>query len=179
MKEVEHTSAGGLAASKFLSPNRPLSASARTLINQHFAETNPSILPVGHSTVAFNQGQVYSILRAVFSETLVSSVHLMKNMLEAIMRVGARSQGASQGSSRQRVKYFRKQSEGSEGDGQNSVPGTEGYTSGALSSDDDFVVNSQRKTRETVIANPPSSISYDTTPAAEQPTSNQVPSPGY
>ena len=53
-REAEHTSGGGVAASKFLSPTRPLSASARTLINQHFAETNPSILPVGHSTVAFN-----------------------------------------------------------------------------------------------------------------------------
>ena len=96
-KEAEHTSAGGLAASKFLSPTRPLSASARTLINQHFTETNPSILPVGHLTVAFNQGQVHSILRAVSSETLVSSVHLMKNMLEEAMQIGARSQGVHKG----------------------------------------------------------------------------------
>ena len=43
---------------KLFSPTRPLSASARTLINQHFNETNPCILPVGHATVAFNQGQV-------------------------------------------------------------------------------------------------------------------------
>ena len=67
------------------------------------------------------------------------------------MRVGARSQSGSLGSSRQRL-----------------YPGTEGYTSGALSSDDDFVVNSQRRTRETVIANPPSLISHDATTAAGQ-----------
>ena len=178
-KEVEHTSTGGIAASKFVSPTRTLSASARTLIDQRFAETNPSILPVGHSTVACNQGHNHSSLRAVSSETLISSVHLMKNMLEEAMRVGACSQGGSQGSIRQRVKCFRKQSEGSEGDGQNSDPGTEGYTSGALSSDDDFVVNSQRRTRETVIANPPSLINHGATTAAGQSTSHQVPSPGY
>ena len=178
-KEAEHTSGGGIAASKFLSPTRPLSASARTLINQHFTETNPSILPVGHSTVVFNQGQVHSILRAVSSETLVSSVHLMKNMLEEAMRIGARSKGGSQGTGRQKVKWFRKQPEGSEGGGQDSDPGTEGYTSGALSSDDEFVINSQRRTREAIIVSPPSPISHNTTPTEGQSTSYQVPSPGY
>ena len=87
-KKAERAPPGGIADSKFLSSSRPLSASARTLINQHFAETNPSILPVGHSTVAFNQGQVHSILRAVSSETLISSVHLMKIMLKEAMKVG-------------------------------------------------------------------------------------------
>ena len=137
-KEAEHTPTRGIADSQFLSPSRPLSASARILINQHFAETNPSILPVGHSTVAFNQGQVHSILRAVSSETLISSVHLMKNMLEEAMKVGARTQSSSQGTSRPKIKCFRKQSEGSDASGLDSDLGTEGYTSGALSSDDDF-----------------------------------------
>ena len=112
-KEAEHAPPGRITDSKFLSPSWPLSASARTLINQHFAETNPSILPVGHSTVAFNQGQVHSILRSVSSETLISSVHLMKNMLEEAMKVGARTQSCSQGTSRPKIKGFRKQSKGS------------------------------------------------------------------
>ena len=98
------------------SPTRPLSASARTLNNQQFAETNPFILPVGHSTVAFNKKQVHSILRAVSNETLTSSLHQIKNILEEARRVGARSHVETQGHSRQRVKCFRKQSERSEGD---------------------------------------------------------------
>ena len=80
-KETEQLSSAGLpdvSSPKLFSPTRPLSASARTLINQHFSETNPSILPVGHATVAFNQGQVHSILRAVSTKTITSSLHQMK-----------------------------------------------------------------------------------------------------
>ena len=178
-KEAEHTPTGGIADSKLLFPSRPLSASARTLINQHFAETNPSILPVGHSTVAFNQGQVLSTLWAVSSETLISSVHLMKNMLEEAMKVGVRTQSSSQGTSRPIIKCIRKQSEGSEASGLDSDPGTEGYISGALSSDDEFVVNSQKRTREIIITRPGSPSSQATTTASIPSTSHQVPSPGY
>ena len=178
-QEAEHAPLGRDADSKFLSPSRPLSASARTLINQHFAETNPSILPVGHSTVAFNQGQVHSMLRAVSSETPISSVHLLKNMLEEAMKVGARTQSSSQGTSRPKIKCFRKQSEGSDASGLDSDPGTEGYTSGALSSDDQLVVNSQKRTREIVKTRHPSPSSQVTTTAAIPSTSHQVPSPGY
>ena len=36
-KEAEHTPTGGIEDSIILSPSRPLSSSARTLINWHFA----------------------------------------------------------------------------------------------------------------------------------------------
>ena len=91
-KETDQLSSAGLpgvSSPKLFSPTRPLSASARTLINQHFSETNPSILPVGHATVAFNQGQVHSILRAVSTETITSSLHQMKNILEEAIRLGS------------------------------------------------------------------------------------------
>ena len=91
-KETEQLSSAGLpdvSSPKLFSPTRPLSASARTLIIQHFSETNPSFLPVGHATVAFNQGQVHSILRAVSTETITSSLHQMKNILEEAFRVGS------------------------------------------------------------------------------------------
>ena len=130
-KETENSASAGLpviSTIKHLSPTRPLSASARTLINQHFSETNPSILPVGHATVAFNHGQVQSILRAVSNETSTSSLHQMKNILEEAIRVGVRYQGGHQGSGRQRIKCFRKQSDNPEKDGQDSDTGTEGYT---------------------------------------------------
>ena len=181
-KKTEHPTSVGLpdiSTTKPLSPARPLSASARTLINQFFSETNPSILPVGHATGAFNQGQVHSILRAVSNETLTSSLHQMKNILEEAIRVGVRYQGGQQWSGRQRVKFFRKQSDRPGKDGQDSDTGTEGYTSGALSSEDDFVINSQRAAREIDIAPTPSPFSQSTTSTAEPSTSYQVPSPGF
>ena len=113
-KETEQLTSAGLPGDSFpklFSPTRPLSASARTLINQHFSKTNPSILPVGHATVAFNQGQVHSILRAVSTGTITSSLHQMKNILEEAIRVENRSQCTQQGLGKQRIKCFRKQSD--------------------------------------------------------------------
>ena len=49
-KETEHSTSAGLpviSTTKPLSPTRLSSASARTLINKHFSETNPSILQLG------------------------------------------------------------------------------------------------------------------------------------
>ena len=181
-KEAGPTTSAGLPdapSPKLLSPTRPLSASARTLINQHFSETNPSILPVGHATVAFNQGQVHSILRAVSSETITSSLHQMKNILEAAIRVGIRSQNVQQSPNRQRVKCFRKKSDSPGLVGLDSDASTEGYTSGALSSEDEFVVNSQRTGRELNIAPPPSPPAQDSLSASGPSTSQQVPSPGF
>ena len=168
-----------ISSPKLFSPTRPLSASARTLINQHFNETNPSILPVGHATVAFNQGQVHSILRAVSTETITSSLHQMKNILEEAIRVGIRSQGTPQGSGKQRIKIFRKQS-GSPGSGaEDSDVGTEGYTSGALSSEDEFVINSQRTGKDLNINPPPSPPDQSSTPTPGPSSAQQVPSPGF
>ena len=145
----EQTKIPPVPDSESLSPIRPFSASARTIIRQHFADTTPSILPMGDATVAFNANQVDSILRAVSNETITSSLYQMKNMLEAAIRVEVRSQGGSSGQSRQRIKFFRKQSEGSETEGRESDEGTKGYTSGALSSDDEIVVFSNRKAKGT------------------------------
>ena len=168
-----------ISSPKLFSPTRPLSASARTLINQHFNETNPCILPVGHATVAFNQGQVHSILRAVSTETITSSLHQMKNILEEAIRVGIRSQGTPQGSGKQRIKIFRKQS-GSLGSGaEDSDVGTEGYTSGALSSEDEFVINSQRTGKDLNINSPPSPPDQSLTSTPGPSSAQQVPSPGF
>ena len=78
----------------------------------------------------------------------------MKNILEEAIRMGVRSQGGYQGSGRQRVKCCGKQSDSPGKDGKDSDTGTEGYTSGALSSEDNFVINSQRTAREIDIAHP-------------------------
>ena len=162
-----------------LSPSRPLSASARTIIRQQFADTTPSILPMGHATVAFNVNQVDSILRAMSNETITSSLYQMKKILEAAIRVGERSQGGSSGQGRQRIKCFRKQSEESETEGHESDIGTEGYTSGALSSDDEIVVSSNRKAKGTgpIILSSPTGP--DLSPANDRHPRPQTLSPGF
>ena len=178
-KPSTSTELPNISSPKLFSPTRPLSASARTLINQHFNETNPSILPVGHATVAFNQGQVHSILRAVSTETITSSLHQMKNILEEAIRVGIRSQGTPQGSGKQRIKIFRKQSGSPGSGGEDSDVGTEGYTSGALSSEDEFVINSQRTGKDLNINPPPSPPDQSSTSAPGPSSAKQVPSPGF
>ena len=103
----------------------------------------------------------------------------MKNILEEAIRMGVRSQGGYQGSGRQRVKCFGKQSDSPGKDGKDSDTGTEGYTSGALSSEDNFVINSQRTGREIDIAPSPSPFSQSTTSTAGPSTSHQVHSRGF
>ena len=103
----------------------------------------------------------------------------MKNMLEAAIRVEEGSQGGSSGQGRQRIKCFRKQSYESETDGRESYIGTEGYTSGALSSDDEIVVSSNRKAKGTgpIILSSPTRP--DLSPAIDRPPRPQTPSPGF
>ena len=169
----------GIPDSEGLSPSRPLSASARTVIRQHFADTTPCILPMGHAIVAFNANQVHSILRAVFNETITSLLYQMKNMLEAAIRVGERSQSGSPGHGRQRIKCFRKQSEGTETGSRESDTGTEGYTSGALSSDDEIVVSSNSRAKETGLLVPSSPTRPDPSQVIDRPPRPQTPSPGF
>ena len=134
---------------------------------------------MGHATVAFNQGQVHSILRAVSTETITSSLHQMKNILEEAIRVGIRSQCTTQGPGKQRIKCFRKQADSHGPDGQDSDVGTEGYTSGALSSEDKFVINSQRTGEELSIISPPSPSGQGSSSTPGPTSMHQVPSPGF
>ena len=177
--EVEQSKIPTMPDPQSVSPSRTLSASARIIIRQHFAHTTPSTLPIGHATVVFNASQVDSILRAVSNETITSSLYQMKNMLEAAIRVGVRSQSGSSGQGRQRIKCFRKQSEGSDAESRESDNGTEGYTSGALSSDDEIVVFSNRKAKETGPNNLSSPTHSDPSPAIDRPPRPQTPSPGF
>ena len=134
---------------------------------------------MGHATVAFNQGQVHSILRAVSTETIASSLHQLKNILEEAIRVGFRSQGTPQGPGKQRIKCFRKQTDSPGPDGQDSDVGTEGYTSGVLSSEDEFVINSQRTGNELSIIPPPSPPGQGSSSTSGPSSTHQVPSPGF
>ena len=90
-----------------------------------------------------------------------------------------RSQGTHQGLSKQQIKCFRKQSDSPGQDWQDSDVGTQGYTSGALSSEGEFVINSQRTAKELSIAPPPSSPGQGSSSTPGPSTSHQVPRLGF
>ena len=135
-----------LATPKLPDPSRSLSASPRTLIRKYFTETTPPILPAGHATVMFNEHQVHSVLRVVSDDTVITSLHLMKNMLEEAMRIGARFRDGTPGPRCTQVHCFRNKSASSVADGSQSGDETGAYSSRVFSSDDDFsIFDSQQK----------------------------------
>ena len=104
----------------------------------------------------------------------------MKNILKEAIRVGIPSRGTQQGGlGKQRIKCFRKQSDSPGPDGQDSDVGTEGFTGGALSSEDEFVINSQRTGRELSIVPPPSPPGQGSSSTPGPSSTHQVPSPGF
>ena len=65
----------------------PLTSSSRALIKQHFSEASPVFLPRGHPTVAFNEGQVSSILTAVANESARASFDMLSSVVERASRL--------------------------------------------------------------------------------------------
>ena len=136
---------------------------------------------MGISTVAFNEQQVYSILKAISDETIISSFHTMKNILEEAMRVGVQTWSGSSGPVRSRVRCFSGQSEGIQQGPARVIDSTGGYTSGALSSDDDFATFD---TPTTGVHEGPAillgwSFSSQVAAKAVSPSENIVPSLGF
>ena len=65
----------------------PLTSSSRALIKQHFSEASLVFLPRGHPTVAFNEGQVSSILTAVANESARASFDMLSSVVERASRL--------------------------------------------------------------------------------------------
>ena len=126
--------------------DRPLSASGCTLLREFFNEASPTILPMYHSTVAFNDRQIHTLLRVIYDESVTTSMHVVKTMLEEAMRVGALSQQNKLGQDRQKVRCFHGRSESSLGEENQYKDTVGGYRSGTLSSDDNFVTLEAGKT---------------------------------
>ena len=53
--------------------DRQLTVRGRSVIRKYFTETAPVQLPAGHTTVAFNEDQVHTILRTIADESLILS----------------------------------------------------------------------------------------------------------
>ena len=115
--------------------DRQLSIKGRSVIRKYFTAATPVQLPAGHTTIAFNEDQVHTILRTVADESVISSYHMMKSvLLHATM-------GAPQDKKKsmpRRCPTPARRRSGSSGD-ESSFGGntTDGYTSGAFNSDED------------------------------------------
>ena len=58
-----------------------LSGRSRAILKEYFEEASPIRLPVGHTTVAFTEPQVYHLLRTLTDETLRKSFSTMERMV--------------------------------------------------------------------------------------------------
>ena len=62
-------------------PPRQLSASGRTLLRKHFASKDPIVLPRSKPVIALTEGQIHTVLKTMSDETILSSFQLMKSLL--------------------------------------------------------------------------------------------------
>ena len=117
------------------STERQLTVKGRSVIRKYFTAATLVQLPAGHTTVAFNEDQVHTILRTITDESVISSYHTMKSLLHHAAR------GTPQDKKRsmpRRCAAPARQVHDSSGD-EISLVGhiTDGYTSGAIKSDED------------------------------------------
>ena len=114
---------------------RQLTVKGRSAIRKYFTAATPVQLPAGHTTIAFNEDQIHTILRTIADESVISSYHLMKSLLFHATR------GVPQDKKRsmpRRCATPARQVYDSSGD-ESSIGGhtTDGYTSEAINSDED------------------------------------------
>ena len=115
---------------------RQLSASGRTLLWKHFASKYPIVLPRNQPVIALTEGQIHTVLKTMSDETILSSFHLMKSLLlQAI---------SGKVSSKERCRHMssftasgRQEPSSSEYETTDIDSPNEGYTSGAINTDDD------------------------------------------
>ena len=120
---------------KLTSSERQLTVKGRSIIRKYLTEASPVVLPAGHSTVAFNEGQIHAILRTIADESVIRSYHKMKSLLLHA------TQGAPQHKRKslpRRCASIARQYLDSSGD--ESIQGgctTNGCTSSSINSDED------------------------------------------
>ena len=116
---------------------KQISASGRTLLRKYFSENSPVELPNGHSTVAFSESQVDTLLRVMTEETMISSYDMVKELLEKMTLVGMQGRSHTKQTPRRQISVVAGNIQRSSGD-ECSGNTTDDYTSGAFNTDDDI-----------------------------------------
>ena len=120
---------------KLLTEDRQLSGKGKATIKKYFQEVRPIKLPVGHPTIALNADEMHAILRTIADESVLSSYHMMKSLL--LHATQGVSRDKRKGLPRRCATPARGFSESSGDETNPSGDTTDGYTSGAINSDED------------------------------------------
>ena len=158
---------------------KQVSASGRTLLRKYFSDNTPVELPSGHSTVAFNESQVHTLMWVMTEETMISSYDMVKGLLERMTLGGVHNRAQTRRAPRQPSfapgKNLHSSGEESGGDT------TDGYTSGAINTDDDMTgLNSSQCSEDTSRgAYTPTVLGCSPVTDPTSPISSQLLSPGF
>ena len=121
---------------KVMTADRQLTPSGGEAIRKCFTTNVPVELPAGHATVAFSENQVHTIFRTIADESVISSFQMMKSLVikvtEGIPLDKRLSRNVPRRASTPGPGY-----ESSLG-GESTAAESDGYTSGAINSDEDL-----------------------------------------
>ena len=114
-----------------------LSVPGRALLKKYFSEAPPIRLPIVLRTLALSEPQVHTLVKVISDEAVSSSLRAVQTLVSETLKAGDRmcSGGFGQGGTRP----ARIISESSGEDLSRGGHTTDDYSSGAVSSDDDFV----------------------------------------
>ena len=131
---------GSQIGTSYAGPKLPeqLSANGRAVLRKFFAKAEPVTIPMGHPTVAFTEPQLHAILRTIFSETVQSSVHVMKALLMHAAQGGIKKLSHFRKTVQRTTSASQRVSDSSDGGTDTEGYSTDGYTSGALPSDEEI-----------------------------------------
>ena len=113
-----------------------MSVSGRSLLRKHFISKDPIIIPRNQPVIALTEGQIHTVLKTISDETILSTFRLQKSLLLL----------ATSGKilSKERCRHVdgaafphRQGQSSSEGEVSDFESPNEGYTSGAINTDDD------------------------------------------
>ena len=130
-----------------------LTVPGRALLKNYFAEAPTVRLPIGHRTLALSEPQVHTLLKVVSDEAVASSLRTVQALVSDTLRAGGRLYSGAvvpRG-----TRQARSLSESSGDDPSRGRHTTDGYTSEALSSDDEFFARQVRPLSESINSQPP------------------------
>ena len=124
-------------STSYASPRIPeqLAANGRVVLCKFFAKTEQVTIPMGHPTVAFTEP--LAILRTT-SETVQSSVHVMKAILMHAAQGGIQKLSNFRETLQRTTSASQHVSDSPDGGTDTEGYSTDGYTSGAIPSDEDI-----------------------------------------
>ena len=116
-----------------------MSANGRALLRKHFSTTSPVELPREHTTVAFSEPRIHGVLKTISDEAVRTSLHSMRALVLQAVYGGNRQTPARFRKALIRGESpFKAKPATSEIETDSEGYTTDGYTSGALASDEEI-----------------------------------------